>query len=118
MGGDAVFSIDIADIVGVLTTKGNALGRLKDKDSYDIYSVSGFCMGSPQKAAKLFNDLTGDDKDNSRVLQALRNIKGGFSSPTRYGCVSAARFIGSNGATRNDVYVRVTTFLNELELIL
>ena len=117
-GGDTVFPIDVADIFGVLTTKGNALARLKDKDSYDIYSVSGFCLGSPQKAAGLYNELIGDDKNNSTVLRALRNIRGGFSSPTRYGCVSAARFIGSNGATRNDVNLRVTTFIDALELSL
>ena len=115
-GGDAVFPLDVADIVGVLTTKGNALSRLKDKDSYDIYSVCGFCMGSPMKAAEWFNDLVDDDVDDPTVLRGLRAIKGGFSSPSRYGCVAAARFMGSDGATRNDVFVRVSSFLDELEL--
>lgn len=92
------------------------MGRLKDKDSIDIYAVAGFCLGSPLKAAERFYELVGGDSDSPVVLQGLRNIGGGFFSPTRYGCVSAARFLGSDGVTRNDVYVRVNSFLDALEL--
>jgi len=117
-GGEAAYAIDVADIVGTLTTKGNALPRLKDKDSYDIYAVAGFHTGSPVTAAKRFNTLSGarHSEGNPIILQALRNIQNGFSSPTRYGSVSVARFIGSDGLIRNDAYQRVTAFIENLEI--
>ena len=55
--GEASHSIDMADIIGTLTTKGNALPRLKDKDSHDIHAITGFSGGSPIAAAKEFMDL-------------------------------------------------------------
>ncbi len=116
-GEEAVHTIDVADIVGTLTTKGNALPRLKDKDSYDIYAVAGHYEGSPIKAAKRFKTLVlskGSEGDPT-ILQALRNIQNGFSSPTRYGCFSVSRFIGSDGLIRNDAYQRVTAFLDNLK---
>ena len=116
-GGEAVHTIDVADIVGTLTTKGNALPRLKDKDSYDIYAVAGHHDGSPGKAAQRFKSLVrskGSEGDPT-MLQALRNIRNGFSSPTRYGSFSVSRFIGSDGLIRNDAYQRVTAFLDDLE---
>lgn len=118
-GGEIVGSVMVADIVGALTTKGNALPRLKDKDSYDIYAVAGHCDGSPIKASERFKSLiqlkeTGDDPV---VLRALQNIRNGFSSPTRYGCFSVSRFIGSNGFIRNDAFQKVSTFLGGLSLV-
>jgi hypothetical protein len=117
-GGEAAHTIDVADIVGTLTTKGNALPRLKDKDSYDIYSVAGFHTGSPITAARRFNILIGTrrNEDNPTILQALRNIHYGFSSPTRYGCVSVARFLGSDGPVQNDTYQRITAFIEDLDI--
>jgi len=56
-GGEATTSVRVADIVGSLTSKGLALPRLKDKDSYDIYAVAGFYEGSPTQAATTFNKL-------------------------------------------------------------
>jgi len=117
-GGEAAHTIDVADIVGTLTTKGNALPRLKDKDSYDIYSVAGFHTGSPITAAQRFNDLirARQNGDNPIILQALKNIQNGFSSPTRYGSVSVARFIGSGGQIQNDAFQRVTAFMEDLDI--
>jgi len=116
--GEASTTIDVADIVGSLATKGLALPRLKDKDSYDIYAVAGFHAGSPIQAAGVFNRLIQSRAQsiNPVMLEALRNIRGGFASPTRYGCVATARFIGSNGTVRNDAYQRVTTFYESLDL--
>lgn len=118
-GGKASKTIDVADIVGSLTTKGLALPRLKDKDSYDIYTVAGFHAGSPVRAADVFSHLiqTKNQNKNSIILEALRNIRNGFASLARYGCFATARFIGSNGAVRNDAYQRVTTFIESLELL-
>lgn len=117
-GGEAVHTIDVADIVGTLTTKGNALTRLKDKDSYDIYAVAGYYDGSPIKAAKRFKTLVrskGSESDPT-ILHALRNIQNGFSSPTRYGSFSVSRFIGSDGLIRNDAYQRVAAFMDNLKI--
>lgn len=109
-GGEAAYTIDVADIVGTLTTKGNALPRLKDKDSYDIYSVAGFHAGSPLEAARAFKRLIGEGSPT--ISRAMMNIRNSFESPSRYGCVSVARFMGSNGSIRNDAYQRVTTFID------
>ena len=116
-GGEASSEINVADIVGSLVTKGLALPRLKDKDSYDIYAVAGFHAGSPEKAAYVFKKLTASKGRSSRpvVSEALRNIRAGFASPTRYGCVATARFIGSNGLVQNDAYQRVSTFYSNLD---
>lgn len=111
--GEAVHSIDVVDILGALTTKGNALPRLKDKDSYDIYAITGFSGGSPIDAAQEFMELihSRNCESDPVINQALNIIRNGFSSPTRYGCVSAARFIGSNGQTQNEIYQRVSAFI-------
>jgi hypothetical protein len=115
-GGEAAYAMDVADIVGTLTTKGNALPRLKDKDSYDIYAVAGFYAGSPVEAARNYNKLIkkGHSEGNPTIFRALRNIRNGFSSPTRYGSVSVARFMGSNGLMRNEAHQRVTTFIENI----
>jgi len=115
-GGEARHTVDVADIVGTLTTKGNALPRLKDKDSYDIYAVAGHHEGSPIRAAERFNESiqSKGSKDEPTIARALRNIRYGFSSPSRYGCSSVSRFIGSDGLIRNDAYQRVTTFLDNI----
>ena len=117
-GGEASATIEVADIAGSLTTKGLALPRLKDKDSYDIYAVAGFHGGSPTQAGGVFKRLiqSRSQSANPVILEALRNIKGGFASPMRYGCFATARFIGSNGVVRNDVYQRVTTFIEGINL--
>jgi len=116
-GGEARFIVDVADIVGALATKGNALPRLKNKDSYDIYAVAGHHEGSPVRAATRFNVLVQSKGGEGvpTIVRALRNIRYGFSSPTRYGCVSVSRFIGSDGLIRGDAHQRVTAFLDNLE---
>jgi hypothetical protein len=115
-GGETSHTIDVADIVSTLTTKGNALPRLKDKDSYDIYSVAGFHAGSPVEAARAFKRLTraGHGEGTPTISRAMRIIRNGFMSTSRYGCVSVARFMGSNGSVRNDAHQRVTTFIDNL----
>jgi hypothetical protein len=120
VGGEAVHDIDVADIVGTLTTKGNALPRLKDKDGYDIYAVAGHHDGSPVKAAESFKTLirSKDSGSDPIILQALLNIQNSFSSPNRYGSFSVSRFIGSNGLIRNDAYQKVTAFLEYLRTYL
>ncbi|MEM2906123.1 MAG: nucleotidyl transferase AbiEii/AbiGii toxin family protein [Candidatus Bathyarchaeia archaeon] len=113
--GQASTSVDVADVVGSLATKGLALPRLKDKDSYDIYTVAGFHGGSPIEAARVFKEtVRSRGRSNPVISEALANIRGGFASPTRYGCFAVARFIGSDGSIRLDAYERVTAFLESL----
>jgi hypothetical protein len=118
-GGDATHKINVADIVGILTTKGNALLRLKDKDSYDIYSVAGFTGGSPEKAAETYSKLLNSKKPLNRefINSSMNNIEQAFSSPSRYGSFAVSRFIGTNGSIRTDAYQRVTTFLENISTI-
>ncbi|OGD53631.1 hypothetical protein A3K81_03310 [Candidatus Bathyarchaeota archaeon RBG_13_60_20] len=115
-GGEARHAVDVADIVGALATKGNALPRLKDKDSYDIYAVAGHHEGSPMRAAEQFNTLVRSkgSEGEPTIARALRNIQYGFSSPSRYGCFSVSRFIGSDGLIRSDAHQRVTAFMDNL----
>jgi len=97
-GGEASHPVYVADIVGLLTTKGNALPRLKDKDSYDIYCVAGHYRGSPLDAAKQFDQSIGGDVNNPVVLSALR------------------KFMTSGEEIRNDAYQRVSAFLEKLSI--
>jgi len=53
-GGKTTVAINVVDIVGALTMKGLALPRLIDKDSYDIYAMSGFYGGNPAKASEIY----------------------------------------------------------------
>ncbi len=111
--GEASASLKVTDVAGSLVTKGLALPRLKDKDSYDIYAVAGFHQGSPRTAARAFKQSMRASESRSRptTLESLDNIRNAFSSATRYGCVAVSRFVGSNGRIRTDAYQRVSTFL-------
>lgn len=64
--GKIVTAINIADIVGALTMKGLALPRLIDKDSYDIYAISGLYGGNPDIASESYADLVKKAKLTAR----------------------------------------------------
>lgn len=104
-----------ADIVGSLTMKGLALYRMKDKDSYDIYAVSGFCGGGPKQASDAFMNAVREKNLGKVTLNALDEIKDAFASRTSYGPSAVARFIGSEDA-RIDSYMRIKTFLQGLSI--
>lgn len=114
-GGSASTTLDVANVVSSIAMKGLALLRLKDKDSYDIYAVAGFHTGDPIGAADAFNNLIGSKGHGSPsvVSEALGTITNAFNSPTSYGCVAAARFVGSDDV-RTDACQRVTAFLDEI----
>ncbi|MDG6939880.1 MAG: hypothetical protein JRN39_05725 [Nitrososphaerota archaeon] len=108
--------VRVANLVGSLATKGVALSRLKDKDSYDIYALAGFYGGSPERASDEFKRIissSGQSK-NAVMEEAVGNIRNGFSFPTRYGCFAVARFMGSDGEIRNDAYQRVSSFVKNV----
>jgi len=88
--GKANAHVNVANIVGSLTTKGQALrGRFKEKDC-------------PIK--------------NSIILSSLSTIKTAFSSPSKIGPLMVSRFIGSDVTT--DAFERVNEFLSVVEAAL
>jgi len=114
--GEATATIYSADIVGSLTMKGQALFRMKDKDSYDIYAVAGFYNGGPKQASKAFTETIKVKNGPEKVTEnSLEEIKDAFASTTAQGPAAIARFIGTEDA-RTDSYQRIKTFLENLNL--
>jgi len=111
--GEASARFSCADVVGLLTMKGLALYRMKDKDSYDIYTVAGFYGGGPKQASDVFMKVVRDKGSSKAMLSALKEIKDAFASPISQGPTAVARFAGLEDA-RNDSYLRVRMFLQGL----
>ena len=115
-GGKAVITINTADIVGALTMKGLALARLIDKDSYDIYAISGFYGGNPTKASETYLSRLKEAKLTTRernVIQlSLRRINQAFRSIDSYGIFAVSRFVGAD--ISSDVHLRTSTFLKNV----
>lgn len=111
--GEASARFNCADVVGSLTMKGLALYRMKDKDSYDIYTVAGFYGGGPKQASDEFMKVARDKGSSETTLNALKEIKDAFASPISQGPTAVARFAGSEDA-RNDSHQRVRMFLQGL----
>lgn len=117
-GDEASELIRVADIVGCLTMKGLALGRLRklEKDSYDVYAVAGFHKGSPSRAAHEFKRLISvraSGQFPETTVRALSRIYRGFESRNAYASQAASRFLGSDVST--DAQERVKAFRNEIE---
>jgi len=115
-GGKITIAINTADIVGALTMKGLALPRLVDKDSYDIYAISGFHGGSPAKASEIYLDHVRkarlSTKEKSIIQLSRSRINQAFRTINSYGVLAASRFVGTDIST--DVYMRTNTFLQEI----
>jgi len=111
--GEASTPANVADIVGCLSMKGQALlGRFKDKDYYDIYAVTGFHKGNPQRAGEAFAQSIkekGFNIEHPIIRSSLSAIRNSFSNLTRIGPSIVSRFIGTD--TRTDAYERVNRFL-------
>lgn len=116
--GEAQCEVPIADIVGSLTMKGQALlGRFKDKDYYDVYAITGFHNGEPKKAADTFSKALRTQKiriDHPLILSSLRTIKSRFEKITSVGPVMVSRFVNDNMVV-TDCYERVNAFVLTLE---
>lgn len=114
--GEADSVVTMADVVGSLTMKGQALrGRFKDKDYYDIYAVTGFHDGNPQKAAASFTQSLrkkGSSIKEPTIWTSLSAINNSFSSTSKVGPAMVSRFMG--GDTRTEAYERVNAFLQVL----
>lgn len=115
-GGKIAVTIDIADIVGALTMKGLALPRLIDKDSYDIYTISGFYGGDPTKASENYLNRLKEEKLTTRernVTQlSMNRISQAFRTIDSYGVFAVSRFVGAN--ISSDVHLRTSTFLKNI----
>jgi len=117
-GGLGSADIRVSDIVGTLTMKGLALGRpLKlEKDSYDIYTVAGFHLGNPIKAASHFNQLIKTirkGKVPAVTRRALDKIKEGFASKNSYATLAVSRFMEKDVSV--DASERVSLFIKQAE---
>jgi hypothetical protein len=95
--------------------KGLALYRLKDKDSYDIYSVAGFYGKGPKQASDAFTVALNERGLEKTTVEAVAEIRDSFASPTSQGPSAIMRFIGSADA-RNDSYQRVNAFQKGLSI--
>ena len=113
--GEASARFNCANIVASLTMKGLALYRMKDKDSYDIYSVAGFYGKGPKQASEAFMAAVKEKGSERTVVDALAEINDSFSSPTSQGPSAVARFVGSEDA-RTDSYQRVNTLLQSVSI--
>lgn len=114
--GRITVTVNIANIVGALTMKGLALPRLIDKDSYDIYAITGFYGGDPTKASEAYINqikkakLTA--KEKSIIQLSLNRIHQTFKTIDSYGISAVSRFIGADINT--DVYMRTNTFIKNV----
>jgi hypothetical protein len=108
--GEASARLSCANIVASLTMKGLALYRMKDKDSYDIYSVAGFYGKGPKQASEAFKAALKERGLEKTTGEAIIELKDAFASPISQGPSAVMRFIGTEDA-RNDSYQRVNAFL-------
>jgi hypothetical protein len=113
--GEARARFNCANIVASLTMKGLALYRMKDKDSYDIYSVAGFYRQGPKQASAAFMDALKEKGFVGSTADALAEINDSFTSETSQGPVAVARFVGSEDA-RTDSCQRVNAFLQGISI--
>jgi hypothetical protein len=113
--GEASAKLYCANIVASLTMKGLALYRMKDKDSYDIYSVAGFYGTGPKQASEAFITALKEKGTAKTTIDAVAELKDGFASQTSQGPSAVARFIGSENA-KTDAYQRVNFFLKGISL--
>jgi hypothetical protein len=115
--GEAQCDVLIANIVGSLTMKGQALmGRFKDKDYYDVYAVAGFHNGGPKSAADVFFKSLKQRKFNVKdplLFSSLSTISRSFEKVSSMGPFMVSRFVGGDVGT--DAYERVNTFLRTIE---
>jgi len=108
-----------------LVMKGMALkGRLKEKDTWDIYYCVRFYQGGIDKLIEEFRPM-GIDKlieefrpmlEHGLVIEALGNIAEKFASPTAVGPTHVADFYEIADASereliRRDAYERITNLL-------
>lgn len=109
-------TVNAANIVGALTMKGLALPRLNDKDSYDIYAITGHYGGNPIEASKAYIDIIRKTnlsaKEKATIRLSLNRINQAFKTIDSYGVRSVSRFVGTD--INADVHTRTNTFIKNV----
>jgi hypothetical protein len=114
--GEISVTVNTANVVGALTMKGLALPRLNDKDSYDIYAITGYHEGDPARASKAYIDhirktsLTPNEQNTIRM--SLNRINQAFRTLDSYAVHSVSRFVGADINT--DVHMRTNAFMKNV----
>lgn len=115
-GGQTRVEVQAVDAVGLIGTKGLAMGdRYREKDAYDLYSVIGYYGEGPPEVAAMTKPFAGE----ALMSQALAAIREKFVSIDSIGPVAVADFfdneVGEARARRiRDAFERVGRFLREL----
>lgn len=111
--GQATVEIPVADVAGILATKGIALGeRYKEKDAYDIFAVVANYQDGPRSVAEKLEPAMGEPA----LQEALRSIGAAFASPKANGPSWVATFLGAAPREQRD-RVRADAYMNVNELL-
>jgi hypothetical protein len=117
-GAEDTATIRVASIVPFVVMKGMALvGRLKEKDAYDIYfCVKHYPGGADGLASEFRPHIT-----HGLVREGLRNIAGKFESPRAFGPTAVAEFLEITDAEereliRRDAYEQINALLRDLKI--
>ncbi len=115
-GGEGRTTIRVADIVGILTTKGITLGsRYKEKDAYDLTSLLLYYKQGPLAVAEELRPF----QEHGLVKEALTAIREKFRSREAEGPTWTADFQEVVGELREQVktqaYLQVQRFLRALD---
>lgn len=110
--------IKIADIVGILTMKGIALGsRYQEKDAYDINSLVLYYKSGPRAVAEEIRPY----KEHGLVREALELIGDKFRSQEAEGPNLVADFQEAVGEVREQIktqtYLQIQRFLRALDIL-
>jgi len=115
--GETSVRLKIADIIGLLTTKGILLGRrYREKDAYDIYSVVSNYRGGPKDvASEVKRFLT-----EKLVKEGVQIIKEKFRSQRAEGPSWVGTFLyptdmGARERVQTDAFFKVNDFIKLVE---
>jgi hypothetical protein len=108
-------SVPVADIVGIMTMKGMAIGsRYKEKDAYDIVSLLEYYKSGPNSVAEEIKPYA----NNKLIAEALDNIALKFREVNAEGPNWVADFYRYQGAAReqqkNRAFFTVEKFLQTI----
>jgi hypothetical protein len=115
--GFARSNIHVIDLVGSFTLKGQTIiGRLNEKDYYDIFSLS-FYNGDPTYAAEYYVEKIHEKKPSASILTIINEsfslIQSAFSSPDEIGPFQVEKF--DPGYNRFVVFAQMNKFFKEIE---
>ncbi|MCS4542115.1 MAG: hypothetical protein HY929_07350 [Euryarchaeota archaeon] len=111
--GETLVGIKIADVVGCITTKGFALKeRYKEKDAYDVYSITANYKGGPEDVAAEIAPYV----DDKLIAEGIDNVRSKFSSITAEGPTWVANFLNPSGKEEKERII-ADAFMNVNELI-